>query len=143
MTTFRTIVFATDFAECSQPAFDLACALARDYGAELRITHISPEPIIAVADGMTMEIPSGMLEETEAKLKAVRPADPAVKYTHRLARGDVAAEIVRVAADGPADLIVMGTHGRSGIGRMILGSVAEAVLRHAPCPVMTVKPRGG
>ena len=77
--------------------------------------------------------------ELHRRLVAVRPADPKVPVEHVMLVGDEATEIIRLAADKAVDLIVMGTHGRSGIGRMLMGSVAEKVVRRAPCPVLTVK----
>jgi len=78
-------------------------------------------------------------EELRERLHALRPADSAVAVEYRLCLGNAAAEIVALAKDEKCDLIVIGTHGRSGVGRLLLGSVAEAVLRRAPCPVLTLK----
>jgi hypothetical protein len=72
-------------------------------------------------------------------LEAMRPLDPSVRLEPRLEDGDVPELIVEVAQETVADLIVMGTHGRTGLGRLLLGSVAERVLRTAPCPVLTLK----
>jgi nucleotide-binding universal stress UspA family protein len=73
------------------------------------------------------------------KLKALGPIDSAVRVERVLLEGDPAAGILEKAREMPCDLIVMGTHGRTGVGRLLMGSVAEAVLRRAPCPVLTVK----
>jgi nucleotide-binding universal stress UspA family protein len=75
----------------------------------------------------------------EKKLCLLLPADPAVHVEHRLKEGAPATEILRTARALECDLIVMGTHGRTGVGRLLMGSVAEEVLRKAPCPVLTVK----
>jgi nucleotide-binding universal stress UspA family protein len=139
MYPIKTILHPTDYSESSAVAFDVACALARDYRAELIVCHVSPPPIPAVVDGMVFEIPSGAEEEMTEKLKTVRPADPGIHVSYRLARGDAAKEVLAVAPECKADLIVMGTHGRGGISRLLMGSVAEAVLRSAPCPVVTVR----
>jgi nucleotide-binding universal stress UspA family protein len=72
-------------------------------------------------------------------LSALKPTDPAIPARHRLLTGDPAAAIVRVADEEHADMIVMGTHGRTGFLRMIMGSVAEVVVRKAACPVLTIK----
>ena len=72
-------------------------------------------------------------------LEAVVPTDPTVPYEHRLITGDPATAIARLAEEEQADLIVMGTHGRTGLTRLLMGSVAEAVVRRAPCPVLTYK----
>lgn len=72
-------------------------------------------------------------------LEAVVPEDPNVKYEHRMVTGDPAGRIVELAEEENIDLIVMGTHGRTGLKRLLMGSVAEAVVRRAKCPVLTFK----
>jgi nucleotide-binding universal stress UspA family protein len=72
-------------------------------------------------------------------LHAVVPTDPSIPFEHKLMTGDPAAEIVRLAESEGADMIVMATHGRTGLRRLLMGSVAEAVVRRAACPVLTVK----
>jgi nucleotide-binding universal stress UspA family protein len=139
MLPVKTILIPTDFSEQSAAAFHLASALARDYNAELVIAHISPIPVPAVADGMVIELPTGWREEAEARLKIVKPTDLTIRYSHKFAVGDEMNEIVELAGELKADLIVMGTHGRSGLSRLLMGSVAEYVMRHAPCPVLTVR----
>lgn len=139
MIPIDTILHPTDFSDQSRPAFELACALARDYGAELVICHVSPTPVMAVADGATFEVPTGFAEQAQARLERVRPDDPTLRFTHVLERGDEVAGTLKVAADRRADLIVMGTHGRTGLSRVLLGSVAEGVSRRAGCPVVTVR----
>jgi nucleotide-binding universal stress UspA family protein len=134
----RTILHPTDYSELSRPAFELACSLARERDAELLICHVAPPPIIAAGE-VVLEFPTGEAEQMTAQLKRVKPDDPQVQVSHLLLRGESAAEIVQLAAEVGADLIVMGTHGRSGLGRLLMGSVAEAVMRKAPCPVLTVR----
>ena len=72
-------------------------------------------------------------------LAEVKPTDPKVPYQHRLITGEPASAIARLAEDENVDMIVMGTHGRSGLSRLLMGSVAEAVVRRAKCPVLTYK----
>lgn len=139
MLAIRRILHPTDFSELCHPAFELACALARDFGAELIVCHVSPPPVTGITDGVVVEIPTGAAEYTMAQLKGITLKDANMKIRHELVRGDPATEIVRLANDNKADLIVMGSHGRSGLSRLLLGSVAEKVLRTAPCPVLTVK----
>ena len=139
MYPIRRILTSTDFSELSKPAFEVACSLARDYGAELIVCHVSPWPVAGVVEGITVEIPTGSLEETEGQLLQMLPEDSKVKVSHRLERGEASAEILKVAAETKADLIVMGTHGRGGLSRLLIGSVTEDVMRKAPCPVLTVK----
>ena len=76
-------------------------------------------------------------------LDAVKPADPGVPCRHRLAMGDPAGEILRIAAEEGVEMIVLGTHGRTGLFRALMGSVAEAVVRRAPCPVLVYRAAAG
>lgn len=139
MLSVHTVLYPTDFSVHSAHAFQVACALARDYSAELVIAHVAPHPVQAIGDGMTIELPTGWEEAVKTRLETIHPKDSAVRHTYRLAVGDAADEIVRLAGELHADLIVMDTHGRSGLSRLLMGSVAEHVLRHAPCPVITVR----
>lgn len=139
MLSITKILHPTDYSEASGPAFRVACSLARDFDAQLVICHVSPPPLSAVESGVLVEIPTGEAEEMRAKLEAVKPDNPRLRVTHKLLRGDPAAEIVRYAGESGADLIVVGTHGRGGVSRLLMGSVAEHVLRKAPCPVVTVR----
>jgi nucleotide-binding universal stress UspA family protein len=135
----RTILYPTDFSDRSRPAFELACSLARDHGAEVVVLHVAPLPLLMPMNGVLVPTPVDQAECARPQLEQVRPADPRVKVVHRLAEGSPADEILAAATDLPADLIVMGTHGRGGLSRVLMGSVAETVLRKAPCPVLTVK----
>jgi nucleotide-binding universal stress UspA family protein len=89
--------------------------------------------------GILVPEPEAKEAEVLQKLQSVRPADPAIVVEHRLCCGDAAWEIIELARALKSDLIVMGTHGRTGVGRLLMGSVAEAVLRRAHCPVLTLK----
>lgn len=139
MLAIRTVLFPTDFSERAAPAFDLACSLARDYGAELVVAHVSAPPVQGVSDGMAVELPTGWGDEVRMRLAAVRADDPRVRIARRFEVGDPGTEIVRLAGEVKADLIVMGSHGRTGLKRLLAGSVAEEVMRKAPCPVLTVR----
>ncbi len=135
------ILFATDFSEHSKAARHFATSLARDSGAMLLIVHAVEPPPHAPDRGFTGYVEEG--EDTtyaRRKLNEIVPTDPAVRCRHMLLDGVAADEIVRCAEDERVDLIVIGSHGRKGVMRMLLGSVAEAVVRRANCPVVTVKP---
>jgi len=139
MFPMRKILHPTDFSDQSKAAFEVACALARDYGAELIVVHVNrPTPIFA-PDGIAVGVPVEEPYELRGQLAAVRPADPRVSVEHHLLDGNPADEILKAAKLKGADLIVMGTHGATGLARLLMGSVAEHVLRKAPCPVLTVK----
>jgi nucleotide-binding universal stress UspA family protein len=131
------ILFPTDFSESSDAALALSTSLARDMGALLIILHVEEPPIIY--GELSAGVPEIFMTSAAAKLESVHPPDPNVPIERRLIGGNPASEIVRFAADEGVDLIVMGTHGRSGLSRLLMGSVAELVVRAAACPVLTVK----
>jgi nucleotide-binding universal stress UspA family protein len=138
MLTLRTILHPTDFSERSEAAFRLACSLARDHRARLIVLHVIPPPV-SHAEAVARQEPHSYREERWNDLYRLQAPGTGMDIEHRLADGDPAAEILRVAEESPCDLIVMGTHGRTGLGRLLTGSVAEQVLRHSACPVLTVK----
>jgi nucleotide-binding universal stress UspA family protein len=139
MLAVKTILHPTDFSECSELAFRRACTLARDYGARLLVLHVA-EPVVAVGgEGIVMLPPGSDLDSLQSQLQQIQSKDPEVKLEHRLAQGDAVTEILQVANDNACDLIVMGTHGRTGLRRLLMGSVAEQVVRKASCPVLTAR----
>jgi nucleotide-binding universal stress UspA family protein len=135
----KKILFPTDFSHTGDSALELATSLARDSGATLLIVHVEESPNVYAGGEFYYGIPNPPTDELRRMLEEVKPTDPGVPYEHRLMTGDPAATIVRLAADEGADLIVMGTHGRTGFLRMVMGSVAEAIVRRAKCPVLTYK----
>jgi nucleotide-binding universal stress UspA family protein len=139
MLSIRTILHPTDFSPTSRAAFQVACALARDYAARLVVLHVNAPQMIYGEGYVLPPDPEAVRKELEEELSRLRPPDPAIRVERLLKEGDAAWEILHVAREGRADLIVLGTHGRTGLGRLLMGSVAEAVLRKAPCPVLTVK----
>jgi nucleotide-binding universal stress UspA family protein len=139
MLPVKTILHPTDFSQLSSYAFGLACSLARDYGARLVVLHVAHRPMPPYIEGIYPPLLPETDEELRAKLDQVQGPDPAVPVERRLAEGNVVGEILRVAKETGCELIVMGTHGRTGLGRLLLGSVAEQVLRRASCPVMMAK----
>jgi nucleotide-binding universal stress UspA family protein len=138
MLAVHTILHPTDFSEQSRYAFGLACALARDHGAGLVLLHVAEPPVVAFAEGIFPVGPAGRDQELREQLESLDPG-PGLRAERRLEQGDVVEEILRVAEEARCDLIVMGTHGRTGLARLLMGSVAEQVVRRAPCPVLTVK----
>ena len=127
----QTILHPTDFSERSGYAFRLACSLARDRGARLIVLHVMPVPLV--------QEKRFYQEEMSAELNRLRAPDSQIQVEHRLEEGDPATQILRIAQETGCDLVVMGTHGRTGLDRLIMGSVAEEVVRRASCPVVTVK----
>ena len=137
--TLRKILFPTDFSHTGDAALALATSLASERGATLLIVHVEEPPAAYGSGEMYYGIPDPLTEDLRSMLDNVVPADPAVPYEHRLITGDPASSIVRLAAEEGVELIVMGTHGRTGLMRLLMGSVAEAVVRRAPCPVLTLR----
>lgn len=139
MIPIRTILHPTDFSMHSEHAYRLACSLARDHGARLVVLHV----VSGLASGEFVWdlYPSsgGYKEVLEEKLHMLAAPDPRVPMEYRLEEGDAAKRILRVAEETRCDLIVMGTHGRTGLGRLLVGSVAEEVVRKATCGVLTMK----
>jgi nucleotide-binding universal stress UspA family protein len=124
----REILTATDFSPTSHQAFEAALALARHFGARLHIVHV-------VSDGSKQD---SALDE----LTALAPEQTgARKIVKSVLVGHAAPEIVKYAGREKIDLIVLGTHGRGGVARVLMGSVAETVVRTAPCQVLTIGPQ--
>ena len=139
----KKILFPTDFSSCGDAAIGMATSLARDTGATLLIVHVEEPPLAYGGGGWYYGPVEPNLDQLHKMLYEVVPNDPEVEFEHRMISGDPADAIVRLAEDEGADFIVMGTHGRKGISRLLMGSVAEAVVRRAACPVLTYKePRG-
>jgi len=142
MSTFKTILCPTDFSEPSSVAFDEACKFASHYGAELVLMHVIPFP--APNDlGLATEQEAERYAQLEAECALRELSDDCpVKcgtVRHIVRVGDATGEIVGTAKRIGADLIVMATHGRTGWRHLVFGSVTEAVLRIAPCPVITIR----
>jgi nucleotide-binding universal stress UspA family protein len=139
MLPIQTILHPTDFSEHSCYAFRLACSLARDYTARLVIMHVAEPPTVVAGEGVFMLPTNDDLEPLRKRLQQLGTANPEVQMEHRLVQGYAIEEILRAAVETKCDLIMMGTHGRTGMGRLLMGSVAEQIVRKAPCPVLTVK----
>lgn len=131
MLPIQTILHPTDFSECSGHAFQLACLLARSHGARVIVLHVMPVPL--VQEKLLYR------EEMADELNRLKASDPTIEVEYRLEEGDAVTRILQIAQESNCDLIVLGTHGRTGLGRLLMGSVAEQVLRMASCPVFTVK----
>ena len=139
----KKILFPTDFSTASDAALVHAENLAKQSSAELLILHIEEPPLAYGGGELYYGLPEPSSERILKMLSDVCPSDPQLSFKHRLVMGDPATEIVRVAEEEQAELIVLGTHGRTGLSRILMGSVAEAVVRHAPCPVLIYREDAG
>jgi nucleotide-binding universal stress UspA family protein len=140
MLFLRTILHPTDFSSVSTYALSLACSLDRDHGSRLNVLHVAELPVIGPGGGLTPP-PGGDWAAIARKLHEIQPIGNRIPVVYRLEEGNPAAEILRVARLTQCDLIVMESHGRTGLTRLLMGSVAEQVVRKAPCPVLVVKAR--
>jgi nucleotide-binding universal stress UspA family protein len=139
MLPIKTVLHPTDFSERSNYAFRLASSLAADYGARLVVLHVYQPPIVVGGEGVAFLPCEQDREALLRQLHEMRPRDARVAVECRVVEGEAVAEILRAAEETKCEVVVMGTHGRTGLGRLVLGSVAEQVLRKAPCAVTTVK----
>lgn len=143
---FSSILVPVDFSECSEHALGIAATLARRLGAKLTVLHVVHLPMpVPTFDGTDVVVDYQVLAEhseatAETEMKRLLERTGLVDdVTARIEVGDPLATIVEVLKDIGGDLVVMGTHGRTGLSRLIMGSVTDRVLRTAPCPVLAVR----
>ena len=143
MIEWKRICCAVDFAEPSRVAVEHAADLAKRFEAELILVHVIVPPPPAASDVLVSSrgvasADAEKAQETVARWRADAEGRLGRPAQSRVLWGDPAAEIVRYARDERCDLVVVGTHGRTGIARLVLGSVAERVARQSGCPVLVV-----
>lgn len=147
---FKKILFCTDFSEDSHWAFTYALDLAKTYKATLLIFHVTYEPVHP--EQLSLYLPPEKLEELKTSQKKEIDQQLKAHYTQKMGRfknyqiflkvGEPFLEIIQKAKKDSADLIVMGTHGRTGLDHILFGSTAEKVVRKSPCPVLTIRHPG-
>ncbi len=146
---FKKILFCTDFSENAHWAFTYALNLAKAYQAELLIFHVIPEPVYLNPDGLAPFLASEALAALEASEKEKVDRELKTYYQEKmngfknyrvlLKKGVAFYEIIQTAKEESVDLIVMGTHGRTGLNHILFGSTAERVVRKSGIPVLTVR----
>jgi nucleotide-binding universal stress UspA family protein len=136
MQPIRTILVPTDFSKHAGTALDVARTLARDHGARLIVLHVDMQYSGTLA--MTID-PGTSRKALDAIREQLEGSDLKCSVETQLRIGDPVDEILEAIATENPDLVVVGSHGRTGLRRLIMGSVAEAVLRRSPCPVITVR----
>ena len=141
---FKTILVATDFSEVSLNALQVAKLFAEQFGATVQIlTVIEPIPFIAGVESMPLAVTDDRVEKNtrmELARLVARELPPTISSKVEVLWGKPADEILKLARGCNVDLILLGTHGRTGLKHLLLGSTAENVVRRAPCPVLVVPP---
>jgi nucleotide-binding universal stress UspA family protein len=149
MLEIKHILAPTDFSHHAEGALRFACGLAERFGATLHLLHVLPEVVVPVGPDPSLisSFPPEYYTESEERSRealshAIDKAWGDVKAVELAVRwGDAVDGVVGYATDQKIDLIVIATHGRSGLSHVLLGSVAERILREAPCPVLTIRNR--
>jgi nucleotide-binding universal stress UspA family protein len=146
MLPFKKILYPTDFSEASYEALKAANELALHFSTELYLVHVvSPNPIAEASTDFSGTADLSVLEEMETSAKnllqgIVKQKVPKELHTHQIVvLGGAADEIIRIGEEEKVDLIVIATHGQTGWRHLVFGSVAERVVRLAPCPVLTIR----
>jgi nucleotide-binding universal stress UspA family protein len=155
MMTFARILVPTDFSDCSQPACDATVKLAKTFGSTVELLHVQeppvwqgfviPELVVTMPDESTGSLGEFVRTRSQRALEllAERLQRAGVaNVRQRTEVGEPGTVILRIAEEDHFDLIIMGTHGRKGFERLVMGSVAERVVRQAVCPVLTVRTGG-
>ena len=141
----KNVLYATDFSATSELALPYATAICRHFGSTLHVAHVLSDTNLLLMTGGVDYVSVGSVYEdahTEAQAKIQEVASRLGEIPHRtyVRHGQVWTNLSSIVAENGIDLIVVGTHGRTGLGKLLLGSVAEDILRHVPCPVLTVGP---
>jgi nucleotide-binding universal stress UspA family protein len=138
----KKILHPTDYTAASRPALEEALALARQHSAQLVLLHVvdslGPEGL-TYGQSASADQPEEYRRRLFAELRHVLPPEAHVRAEYVLSEEDLVTAILRTQAERACDLIVLGTHGATGIRRWLTGSTAEEVVRRAPCPVLVVK----
>jgi nucleotide-binding universal stress UspA family protein len=142
----KNVLFATDFSATSEAALPYATAICRRFGSTLHTAHVLSDASLLMMTGGVDYVSMGTIYEdahTEAgvKLDQISARLEGIPHRNYVRHGQVWKNLAGIIDENQIDLVVVGTHGRTGLGKLLLGSVAEDILRHAPCPVLTVGPK--
>jgi universal stress protein A len=136
--SYKNILCPIDLSPFNEEAIKIASAMAKSEGATLHFLYVAL-PILPPSSGMAIgEVEQTLIEERDA-FEKIRPTTESVNFKHHFMRGELVHVIVDFIHDNKVDLVVMPTHGRTGLMRLLMGSVAEHVVRKAECPVLVVK----
>jgi nucleotide-binding universal stress UspA family protein len=146
MLNFRRMLCPVDFSPTARRAFDYAVALAARLGADVEVLHVyqpqaylMPESVYDFPPALELNLTDRLLAQLNDFVK--HQIDSGVTITTKLSEGVPHLEIVRIAQEHGVDLIVIGTHGHTGLSHLLLGSIAERVVRHSEVPVVTIRMR--
>src|SRR5579872_2810941 len=142
----RNVLFATDFSPASEAAMPYATAICRRFGSTLHLVHVLSDAGLLLMTGGVDYVSMGTIyedthNEIKEKLEQLAGYSEEIPHKSHVRHGQVWKNLAAIIKENEIDLIVVGTHGRGGIGKLLLGSVAENILRHAKCPVLTVGPK--
>jgi nucleotide-binding universal stress UspA family protein len=142
----KNVLFATDFSSTSEAALPYAAAICRRFGSTLHTAHIISDANLLLMTGGVDYVSMGTIYEdanTEAqdKIREIEACFEGIPHRAHVRHGQVWKNLAQIIEENEIDLIAVGTHGRTGLGKLLLGSVAENILRHASCPVLTVGPK--
>ena len=141
---FRNILCPVDFDANSEAALGYAAKMALDTGGRIFVLHVVPWTVAAVPIDAA-EVLAELKQSATARLQQLVQEKIDARVTREIVvtvASDTGAEVVRFANEWKADVVIMATHGRKGLSHLVLGSVAERVVRECPCPVLTLRPRG-
>src|SRR5208283_3842391 len=142
----KNVLYATDFSSTAEAAFPYATAICRRFGSTLHVVHVISDANLLLTTGCTDCVSVNMAYEDVAadaqeKIKRIASRLRGIPHRSYVRRGQIWPNLRGIATEGGIDLLVVGSHGRTGFGKLLLGSVAEDILRHASCPVLTVGPK--
>jgi nucleotide-binding universal stress UspA family protein len=142
----RNVLFPTDFSAPSEAALPYATAICRRFRGTLHLAHVLSEAGLLMMTGGVDYVSMGTIyedahDEAKEKLDQIAARFETLPHRNYVRHGTVWTNLAGIIAENQIDLVVVGTHGRTGLGKLLLGSVAEDILRHAPCPVLTVGPK--
>ena len=139
--TFDHILYATDFSKPSEAALSFARSIAHKYGSKILAAHVLSPPPLGIATPIAMQtVTAQALREAQHRVEIAERRFKGTPHEFILRRGDVWEELSAISREKNVDLIVLGTHGRAGVSKLLVGSVAEKIFRQSPCPVLTVGP---
>ena len=140
----ENVLFATDFSSCSNAALPYAMSIARRYGSNVYAAHVLPtkaEMVLMSPESWPPPLPPEEERRTQTSIELLEDRLQGLPHEVLTPRGNPADALVRITQERDVDLLVLGTHGRTGVGKLLLGSVSEDLLRRAHCPVLSVGPQ--